>query len=75
MFDKMKTHLLYSRYINTNAIKEKNIGCDLHMEHTNIYGMEGYNTSHFKASPTERSGANISEEVVQKYGKILEPLK
>ena len=37
MSDRMKTQLLYSRYINTNAIKGKNIGCDLHMEHINRY--------------------------------------
>ena len=35
MSERMKTQLLFSKYINTHAIKGKNIACDLHMEHIN----------------------------------------
>ena len=35
MSDRMKSQLLYSRYIDTHAIKGKNEACDLHMEHLN----------------------------------------
>ena len=27
--------LMYSRFINTQGLKGKNVGCDLHMEHLN----------------------------------------
>ena len=34
---RMRTQLMYSRFVNTHGIKGKNVPCDLHMEHLNRY--------------------------------------
>lgn len=53
--------LIWNRFVNVHGIRGRNIACDLHMEHLNRVCKEAI----------KGVGANKTEEVIQKVGKVV----
>jgi hypothetical protein len=64
--ERLRTQLLYSRYVNNHGRVGKNVACDLHMEHLNRYDKQLKKTfnTHIASFLLQRSKELLEREVL-----------